>query len=181
LAFAKISRALILKQIGFFGGSFDPIHFGHLHLAIHMFEHYGLQEILFCPAYRSPLKADQPSTALPAHRLEMLKLVLAEIPQFRVTSIEVEKSQISYTVDTLQKLAKAGVQYRLILTDESAASFAQWREPDIIQQLAPPLIGKRAFPISSTEIRERLKKKLYCGHLIPAKALDYIERHGLYF
>ena len=71
-------------------------------------------------------------------------------------------------------------QYRLILTKESAASFANWKQPEEIARLAPPLIGEKTFSMSSTEIRERLNKKLYCGHLIPEKALYYIQKHQLY-
>ncbi len=167
-----------MKNIGFFGGSFDPIHFGHLSLAIEMLEKHGLDEILFCPAFCSPFKVERPPAASPEARLEMLKLVLADVPQFRVTSLEIERCVASYTVETLKRLPIA--QYRLILTKESAAFFSKWKEPEEIQRLAPLLIGERAFPISSTEVRERLKKKLYCGHLVPEKALYYIENHGLY-
>jgi nicotinate-nucleotide adenylyltransferase len=164
-----------MKKIGFFGGSFDPIHFGHLHLAIDMLEKHGLDEVLFCPAFCSPFKIDRPPIASGEERLQMLKLVLADIPQFRVTPIEIERHQPSYTVETLRKLPKA--EYRLILTKESAATFTKWKEPEEIKRLAPLLIGERAFPISSSEIRERLKKKLYCGHLVPEKALAYIQQH----
>lgn len=167
-----------MKKIGFFGGSFDPIHFGHLNLAIQMLETHGLDEILFCPVFCSPFKVHQPPVASPEHRLEMLKLVLAAVPQFRVSSIEIERSSPSYTIETLKKLPKA--QYRLILTKESAAAFDQWKEPEEIKKVAPLLVGDRTFPISSTEVRKRLKKRLYCGHLAPEKVLYYIEKHGLY-
>ena len=69
---------------------------------------------------------------------------------------------------------------RLILSDEAAAHLGKWKETLELTQLAPPLIGPRNIDISSTEIRVRLKKKLYCGHLIPAKALEYIYEHRLY-
>jgi nicotinate-nucleotide adenylyltransferase len=167
-----------MKKIGFFGGSFDPIHFGHLNLAIEMLEQHGLDEILFCPAFCSPFKLDRPPLASPERRLEMLKLVLADIPFFRWTSLEVDNRETSYTVQTLKRLPSA--QYRLILTKESTASFSKWKDPEMVQRLAPLLIGERTFPISSTAVRERLKKKLYCGHLVPEKALYYIEEHRLY-
>jgi nicotinate-nucleotide adenylyltransferase len=108
----------------------------------------------------------------------MLQLVLADIPQFEWTSLEVDNRETSYTVQTLKRLPPA--HYRLILTKESAAAFSQWKEPEEIQRLAPLLIGDRTFPISSTGVRERLKKKLYCGHLVPEKALYYIAEHRLY-
>jgi len=167
-----------MKKIGFFGGSFDPIHFGHLNLAIEMLETHQLDEILFCPAFCSPFKLDQPPVASGRDRLEMLKLVLSEIPQFRVSSVEVDRGGPSFTIETLRAMPKA--HYFLILTEESAASFSEWKESDEIKKLTTLLVGKRKFPISSTLIRDRLKKKLYSGHLVPAKALYYIDKHKLY-
>lgn len=169
-----------MTKIGFFGGSFDPIHFGHLDLAIQMLEEHRLDEILFCPNFCSPFKMDRPPIA-PAHdRWEMLKAVLADIPQFRATSVEIEQKRACFTVETLRMLQTPNIHYRLILSQETASSFSQWKDPDEIERLAPLLIGMRNFPISSTEIRRRLNKKLYCGHLVPEKALYYIHKHALY-
>jgi nicotinate-nucleotide adenylyltransferase len=171
-----------MKNVGLFGGSFDPLHFGHLDLAIQMLEQHGLDEVLFCPAYCSPFKLDRPPEASGEERFAMLKVALHGVPRCRVTSVEVDERRASYTVETLRKLIAASpeIQYRLILTEESAAALHTWKEPEEIRRLGSPLIGKREFPISSTEIRQRLKKKLYCGHLVPEKALYYIEKHGLY-
>jgi len=166
-----------MKKVGFFGGSFDPIHFGHLQLAVELLES-GLDEILFCPAYCSPFKIKEPPIE-GRHRLEMIRRAIFEIPNCRVTAIELERKEPSFTVDTLRML-NHDVQYRLILTEESAKHLDKWKEPEEIVRMAPPIIGKRIFPISSTEIRARLKKKLYCGHLVPKVALDYIEEHELY-
>lgn len=145
-----------------------------------MLEKHGLDEILFCPAFCSPFKQDRPPIASPHHRLEMLKLVLADVPEFRVTSIELDRSGPSYTIDTLRQLQSKGVEYRLLLTEESSSFFLNWKESQEIIRLAPLLIGEKTFQISSTEVRERLKKKRYCGHLVPLKALDYIHQHRLY-
>ena len=186
------------KTIGFFGGSFDPIHFGHIHLAVSILEEVELDEILFCPAWQSPLKGDAPPKANAHHRLEMLKLAIAEIPRCSVTSIELDRQGPSYTVETLQALQEPGIFYRLLLSEESASRLFEWKNADEILHLAPPLIGSRGenhsippvlrqaiietprIDISSTEIRHRLKENLYCGHLIPAKALDYIRQYQLY-
>ena len=168
-----------MKKIGFFGGSFDPIHFGHLHLAIEMYEKHGLDEVLFCPAFCSPFKKDQPPIASAHQRVEMLRLALEDLPQFRICTLEIERKGPSYTIHTLNMLPKA--HYFFILTKESAASFSKWKNPEEIRQKAELLIGEREFPISSTMVRERLKKRLYCGHLVPAKALDYNEQHRVYF
>ncbi len=181
-----------MKTVGFFGGSFDPIHFGHLNLAIQMVERGGLDEILFCPARYSPFKASRPPIAAAEHRLAMIKLVLA--PFFRVTTIELDRPGPSYTVETLRSLSNPHETYRLILSEESAKSFQSWKEPEEIILLAPPLVGSRfgatkgpfqtlqtpLFDISSTEVRDRLKKKLYCEHLVPSIVLDYIKEFRLY-
>lgn len=192
------------KSIGFFGGTFDPIHFGHINLALQMLEVHGLEKILFCPVFCSPFKKDQPPAASPSHRLALLELALEDIPGFAVSRIEIDRGGISYTIDSLRTLIAEGKVggggLRLILSDDSAAHFDRWKESEEILRLAPPLVGirgggpkiplseslrkgftpMRAMEISSTEIRERLKKKLYCGHLVPRKALDYIYSHHLY-
>lgn len=184
-----------MKTIGFFGGSFDPVHFGHLNLAMEMLEKAGLDEILFCPAFCSPFKINAPPLASGEHRFRMLELVLSDVPMCRVSSIEIEKKAPSYTVETLKKLQGPGMQFKLILSDEAAANFEGWKEPREILRLAPLLIGARAggrfaqkggiptrcLDISSTEIRERLRERKYCGHLVPQKALDYIHANNLYF
>ncbi len=196
-----------MKKIGFYGGTFDPIHFGHLFLAIQLAELKQLDEVWICPAFCSPFKQGKLPLTSGEHRLEMVRLAIEEIPRFKVLSSEVESKETSYTVDTLRALPQ-GFQYHLLLSEESALQFMKWKEPEEIARLAPPLIGCRKFSelsghqddswkeipflkeglvltkrmeISSTEIRERLKNKLYVGHLVPAKALDYIRRHQLYF
>ncbi len=191
-----------LKTIGIFGGSFDPIHFGHINLAVQLQENHNLDEVLFCPAFCSPFKTSSPPIASPQHRLAMLKLALDEIPHFRISSIELDRGGPSFTIDTLRTLHSENIKLRLILSEDAIARFDQWKEAGDLVRLAPPLIGtrrespqirgplsevlKRGFTptrimeISSTDIRDRLQKKLYCGHLVPAKVLDYIKLHHLY-
>lgn len=189
------------KITGFFGGSFDPVHFGHISLALEMLEKHHLYEILFCPAFCSPFKTASPPVASPEDRLEMLKRALKSIPCCRVTSIEIDRKGPSYTIDTLRQLQDEGT-FRLILSDDAANQFDSWKEAEGLIRLAPPLIGTRKglFPakspigealrkgatptrileVSSAEIRERIKKNLYCGHLVPHIVLDYIAQHRLY-
>lgn len=167
------------KTVGFFGGSFDPIHFGHIALAVQLMEDHKLDEILFCPAFCSPFKTSAPPVATPQQRLAMLKLAL-DLPQFKITTYELDRDGCSYTIDTIRALQTEGVQFRLLLSDEAATHLDKWKETRELIRLAPPLIAPREIQISSTEIRERLKKKLYCGHLVPAKALEYIQSHRLY-
>ena len=109
----------------------------------------------------------------------MLKLAL-DHPQFKLSKWEIEQKVCSYTIDTIRALQKEGTQLRLLLSEEAAAHLDQWKETQELIRLAPPLIGPREIQVSSTEIRARLKKNLYCGHLVPSKALAYIHKHGLY-
>ena len=201
MAFAEILGASShkMKKIGFFGGTFDPIHFGHLFLAIQLAEHHRLDQVLICPAFCSPFKQGEPPLASAKDRLEMVRLAVEEIPYMQVLSLEVESEKMCYTMDTIRSLPSAN--YHLLLSEETAKSFMQWKEADELIRRASPLIGCRSekisfaqdipwlqkgftrtknMEISSTEIRSRLKNKLYCGHLVPAKALDYIGRHRLY-
>lgn len=164
-------------MIGFFGGTFDPIHFGHISLAVQLLEAHKLKKILFCPALCSPFKTEKPPIASPQHRLAMLQLAL-DHPQFEITTLELDRISPSYAIDTIRALQIKGL--RLLLSEEAAARLDQWKETQELVRLAPPLIGPREIQISSTQIRDRLKKRLYCGHLVPAKALQYIEKHQLY-
>lgn len=201
------------ETIGFLGGSFDPVHFGHLKLATQMIESGHVDQVWFCPAWINPLKQDTSPTPV-KHRLKMVQLAIEEIPNFHLCDLEARLEGPSYTVETLRILVQEEKkraeprQFRLILSDEVASTFLQWREPEEIVRLAPPLVGPRSLPsfldalkevpslyqifqenivpirscnISSTEIRDRLKKGLDCSGLTSKEVLDYIYTNHLYF
>ncbi|MBM3184600.1 MAG: nicotinate-nicotinamide nucleotide adenylyltransferase, partial [Chlamydiae bacterium] len=112
------------KTIGFFGGTFDPIHLGHLNLAIQLSEIHHLHEVLFCPAYCSPFKKENQPHVNGEHRLRMCQLALEDIPRFRVISYEVERADPSYTIDTLRALKQEmgkEIRFRLLLSEEAAS------------------------------------------------------------
>lgn len=198
------------EHIGFFGGSFDPIHFGHIHLALQMLELHKLDRVLFCPAFLSPFRGDEPPRATPKQRLEMTALAIKPIEKFSLLDVEVKREETSYTIDTIRSLKKDAenrgkkCHFHLILGEDSLLRLADWKEIKDLLLLAPPLVGSRmpqalsipeslkpliqkgitkipVMEISSTEIRERIKKRLYCGHLVPAKVLDYIYENLLYY
>ncbi|HRD55184.1 MAG TPA: nicotinate-nucleotide adenylyltransferase [Parachlamydiaceae bacterium] len=194
-----------MKKIGFFGGSFDPIHFGHLNLALEIKEAKNLDEVIFCPAYINPNKEPNDKGASIEERFQMVKFAIEGIDYFKASDIEAKREGISYTVDTLETLAKENkeAQIFLILGLDAAANFSSWKDPEKILSLATPLIGLRDFSsldqnlkyypvfkkglvkthlldISSTEIRRRLQLKLYIRHLVPSKVVDYIYEHHLY-
>jgi nicotinate-nucleotide adenylyltransferase len=184
------------KTVGFFGGTFDPIHFGHINLAIQLMEIHRLDEVLFSPAYCSPFKTEAPPHAAAAHRLELVRLGVEEIEHFKVEDYEVERGEVSFTIDTLRALQEEmgdEAAFHLLLSDDVGLHLDKWKDYKELIRLAPPLIGGRShshktsevtptkrFEISSTEIRARLKKGLYCGHLVPEKVLRYLKINALY-
>lgn len=200
-----------IKKIGFFGGTFDPIHLGHLNLALEMLEIHQLDEVLFCPAGQSPHKKEEPPVASKDHRRAMVVAAIAPIPAFTFLDIEIQKKEPCYTIDSIRYLIKMDdtkkKSYHLILGDDVLDNFHLWKEFEDLATSAPPLIGvrlegrdlpskklpkkvadilkagltkTRMMAISSTEIKSRLKKKMYCGHLLPEKVADYINQNGLY-
>ena len=196
-----------MKQIGIYGGSFDPIHIGHLNLAIAIKEAHGLDEVWLCPSSLNPNKLFG-SRENAQHRLNMLHLAIEDIPWMHVTEVELDRPGPSYTIDTLKQLVDgySGDRFSLILGDDSARDFHTWRQPDDILNYAPLLVGRRSIDskeayqgsakvvnaikkgltltpimeVASTQIRDRISEGLYCGHLVPLKVLDYIISNHLY-
>lgn len=199
------------KRVGLYGGTFNPIHFGHLNLAITLKEKQDLSEIWFIPTHVTPLRAQTPSLS-PHHRLKMLELALEEIPGFEICEEELNRPPPSYTVDTVKEILKKypSFDFFLLFGEDSLLRFREWKDPLEIVKLVPLFIGSRRnielvkrlpslgfreeigaairkgmvetpqIEISATQTRERLKKRLYCGHLMPAKVLDYIYENQLY-
>ena len=131
-------------RTGIFGGSFDPVHFGHLILADVAREAAGLDRVIFIPAFQSPLKPDRP-IATDRQRLEMLGLAIAGNPGFEVDDLEIRRGEISYTIETLHAL---GQQYPddelfMLIGADSLEKFGRWKDPEKICQLAVPLVAAR--------------------------------------
>ncbi len=175
-------------MIGLFGGTFSPIHFGHINLALSIKEACQLDEIWFIPALVSPFRTKEKLVSA-EHRLKMTQLAVEDIPGFSCLDIEIKRQPPSYTIDTITQLESKG-PLALILSDDVYEHFDSWKEADQIKQKVKLLIGSRygkgeiktpMMEISATQVRERLKKRLYCGHLLPAKVLDYIYQNQLYF
>ncbi len=188
------------KKIGIFGGSFDPIHWGHLNMAISLMEACALDQVLFVPAGISPFKETAPPTVSGKHRLNMVELAIRGVKAFAILDWEIENAGPSYTIDTVRRLAKdPSLELHLLIGEDHLSTFHRWKEADELIRLSPPLIACRAgskkhpssplaqykvpiplFDISSTAVRQRLIQKKYCNHLIPSSVLDYIEKHRLY-
>lgn len=137
------------KKIGLLGGTFDPIHFGHLNLAFELMEKRGLDQVWFIPTQLNPLKIQSPPTSID-HRLAMTRLAIRKIPQFHLKDIEKKRSSPSYTIDTLRifiaKEASNPIpnQFYLLLGEDAIPKFLRWHLPEEIVKLVPLLIGSRS-------------------------------------
>jgi nicotinate-nucleotide adenylyltransferase len=132
-------------RIGIFGGSFDPVHIGHLRLADCCWRQARLDRIEFVPAARQPHKPRGP-IASAADRVAMLQLALEDRPEFGVSTLEVDRGGVSYTIDTLRAVtaARPGAEVLFLMGADSLADFPNWREPVAICRLSLPLVVRRA-------------------------------------
>jgi nicotinate-nucleotide adenylyltransferase len=124
-------------RIGVYGGSFDPVHIGHLLLAECCREQAGLDRVLFVPAATQPHKQNR-RLADPQHRIDMLRLATGGHPAFEVATLEIDRGGVSYTVDTLAALKSAhpAAELCLLLGPDALAGLPTWREPRRIADLA---------------------------------------------
>jgi nicotinate-nucleotide adenylyltransferase len=197
-------------NIGVLGGTFDPVHMGHLIIAEEVRARLDLAEVLFVPAGQPWLK---PNNAIsPAgHRVEMVHLAIADEPSFKLSTMEIERAGPSYTVDTMAELSRqirAGDKLFFILGWDNLNQLPQWHEPSRLVRmcrLVPvPRVGfpspdldslEAAIPglsqslvmldtpqieISSSEIRERVARGLSIHHLVPEPVERYIKQYRLY-
>jgi len=197
-------------NIGILGGTFDPIHIGHLVLADEVKNQLGLAEVIFIPAGKPWLKANSPIS--PAEdRIQMVKLAIAGKPCFRLSTIEVERAGPTYTVDTIKELKKKlGTDDELffILGWDNLEDLPRWHQPSqlvsMCRLVAVPRVGypvpnlssleaavpgisqkvimldKPQIDISASVIRERVRHGLSIGQLVPKTVEKYIKQHKLY-
>ncbi len=118
------------KRIGIFGGSFDPIHLGHLWIAEAAREHCMLDEVRFLPAATSPLKPNGP-VALDLDRIEMVRLAISGHPSFQLDDREIRRGKVSYTVDTVAQIKQEHPESELVLIigSDSLTTFDRWHQP----------------------------------------------------
>ncbi len=192
-----------MPSVGVFGGSFNPVHRGHLYIAQLAREAASLDEVLFVPAARPPHK-DGEELAGAAHRLAMLREALADEPGTAISEIELEEDGPRYSLDTLTLLSERhpGAQLSFIMGLDSLHDFPRWHEPERILAkwnviavdrpgvdpagLDPAMTARcrvvtgNPFAISSTAVRERAGRGLSLRHLVPEPVEAYIAAHGLY-
>jgi len=195
-------------NIGVLGGTFDPIHIGHLVIAEEARIKLGFREVLFVPAGQPWRKLDRNITPA-VHRVEMVRCAIADNPHFKLCTLEVERPGPSYTVDTLKMLRKqlgSKASLFFILGRDTLAELPLWKEPKKVVQLCrlvvPPRLGSKdlkhletAIPglldkviqldmpvigISSAEIRQRIAQGLTIRYLVPAEVEKYITEQKVY-
>jgi nicotinate-nucleotide adenylyltransferase len=188
-------------KLGLFGGTFDPVHLGHLLVAQAAIEELGLDRIFFVPAAQSPFKAET-KPAPDAVRLQLLRLALAGKTNCQVDEQEIQRGGISYTVETLRDYAKnfPGAKLFYLIGADNAAKLTEWREPAELAKFAefvaiprpggavanfpPPFHGRtlKGFPfgVSSSEIRARVKAGLPIENLVPPFVAEAIHAAKIY-
>ncbi|HEU5305434.1 MAG TPA: nicotinate-nucleotide adenylyltransferase [Gemmatimonadales bacterium] len=186
-------------MIGLFGGSFDPVHHGHLLVGQVAAEKLRLDALRFVPAREQPFKRGRHRSS-PEDRAAMLSLATAGAPGFEVELSELQRPGPSYTVDTLRRLRERepGAEFILLLGADAAADLPAWHEADQIARLARIAVFARpgsavpdsrwvsavvevpAIDISATEIRERVARGQSIRYWVPESVAEYIERHRLY-
>lgn len=190
-------------RIGIFGGSFDPIHIGHLIIASDAAEQMNLDRILFIPAAQAPLKSRSPD-ATDDERIEMTRLAIEADSRFECRPIEIKRGGTSYSIDTAKEIAREfpNAQLFWIIGGDQALQLSQWERIEELAGLVEFIClerdasfvhptdlpgnvtihpkGLRRLDISSTEIRERLKNGHAIKYFLPEPVFRYIKTRNLY-
>lgn len=188
--------------MGLLGGTFDPIHWGHLILAEAARQHLGLDQVILMPARRPAHKRG--SVLAPVEdRIAMLRLAARGNRHLRVSTWEADQEGVTYTVRTLEALSgREAAEWYFVMGEDSLREFHTWREPERILTLARlavvPRAGKTRAPVrpayrrrvvfvpmpeiglSSSEIRRRIARGASVRYWVPDHVLSYMDRHELY-
>jgi nicotinate-nucleotide adenylyltransferase len=190
-------------KIGFLGGSFDPVHFGHLLAAQDAYEQHGLDRLVFVPAAQAPLKPADVQTG-PEDRLAMLRGAIEWDKRFEVSDVELRRGGVSYTIDSARHFRALYPRDDLywIIGGDQLPQLHRWKDigelvrlvsfiflerPGFPVKAAPDLPGLRLhrcdghlIAVSSTELRERVRHNLSLDYFMPAAAIRHIKAHNLY-
>lgn len=198
-----------MKKYGIFGGSFNPIHYGHLMICEYIKEEMGLDKVIFIPTGNPPHKDLELSAK---DRYEMVRLAISPNPDFEISDIETTRVKKSYTVDTIRELKKIYKEEKLyfLIGLDSLFQLKTWmkigdlsQEIEFVVALRPGYLDKEEinkeidflrenfgtkinliktplYEISSTDLRDRIREGKSLRYLIPKKVLDYIEESGFY-
>lgn len=198
-----------MKKYGIFGGSFNPIHYGHLMICEYIKEEMGLDKVIFIPTGNPPHKELELSAK---DRYEMVRLAISPNPDFEISDIETTRVKKSYTVDTIRELKKIYKEEKLyfLIGLDSLFQLKTWmkigdlsQEIEFVVALRPGYLNREEinkeidflkenfgtkinliktplYEISSTDLRDRIREGKSLRYLIPKKVLDYIEESGFY-
>lgn len=187
-----------MRKIGIYGGSFNPIHNGHISVARYVLESLKLDKLLIVPVGKPSHKEFDLEKA--EERLKMCELAFQNDERIEILDIEVKEKGISYTYDTLLKIKKIypNAQIYEIIGEDSSESFEKWKNYKEILKESKLVVLKREgyeqkiydrnilvvenpnYNYSSTQVRERLKNRESIENLVPLEVMKYIERNGLY-
>ena len=199
-----------MRNVAIFGGSFNPVHNGHIALAQRMKEAFSLDEVIIIPTFETPLKDNTPMVSS-CHRFNMLTLAFAGIDFVTISDIEIIRKGKSYTVDTLSELSKAYSNDKLhfIVGADAFVQLPQWRSPEEIFKLAKVLtiardaldfeilqskeeeyklkynaecgiLNEPVSDISSTKVRNLIKEGKSTEGFLPTVVAEYIKEQGFY-
>lgn len=189
-------------RIGILGGSFDPVHEGHLTLARESMRQFRLDKVLFIPARLPPHKKVAPKLTPAPFRARMVELATLGEPRWEVCDLELRRQGVSYTVDTLRELRRIYPpphELFFIAGTDSLQDLNHWKDPDEILNLAEWIVAPRSsevlpppssprihvltmevLPISSSELRQKIRRGEDVSRWIPPRAIDYIQQMELF-
>lgn len=191
----KLSQA---ERIGLFGGTFDPIHLGHTIVAEWLQYKLNLCEVYFIPNYKHPFNKRR-DISESRHRLNMLNIALSNFPPFKISQYEIDKEEISYSIDTIRYFHNQYPDKELyyLIGGDNIKEFSAWKDYNDIFKLAKVVVYRREeeqseisdkfifvnsprIEISSSQIREYIKKNIPCRSLLHPDVFRYIKENELY-
>ncbi len=190
------------RRIGIMGGTFDPIHHGHLVAASEVMDNFGLEQVVFVPAATQPFKQGRES-ALPEHRYLMTVIATASNPRFTVSRVDIDRGGLTYTYETLQDLRaqEPDVDWYFITGADALHDILSWKHSDELFESAHfvgvsrpghtlnveglpqdsvSLVEVPAMAISSSDVRRRVSENKPVWYLVPDGVVQYIQKYGLY-
>lgn len=199
-----------MKKIGIMGGTFNPIHFGHLFLAEYAYEQIGFDKVLFMPSKNPPHKA-KPEEVTDQQRVDMVKLATYNNPHFELSTMELQREGFTYTADTLTLLKEnyPDTEFYFIVGTDSLFMMEKWKNPQTIFDLCIVVVAGRdntnqeeinkhakylenkfnarilqidmpTIQLASGVIRERISSKQSIRYYVPEAVIEYINKYNLY-
>lgn len=192
-------------KIGLFGGTFNPVHIGHLLIGDWIREEYNLDRIIYIPSGHPPHKREKEITPI-VHRWEMLEHAISGNPYFSLSDVEKNPGRVSFTIDTVKHFVQQFSLHRddlyLIVGEDSLRDLPTWRAPDEIAKLCRITVAHRRgftsstisspsfsdilfssvplIDISSSEIRTRASEEKSIRYMVPPEVEEYIRKNELY-